>query len=714
MTPCDRLRRALAAGDQTLLADPSLRAHLAVCPTCAPALAADQALRRALAALSRPPLSPALERRLRAVAEGASSRAEPSAGRQAAPPATGDASPDSGAPRHATRLAARGSGRRDRAVAVLLLAACLAGLAFALSRLRPTPADFDATPPAPPTTLTRLPGESSPTPAAPTPWPTPRPPLPPLPRIPDEGLALPEGALVVVADEAGLLLFEGAETGRRLVENGWEEDLRVVGAKISPDGQWVSFAAQRPLATEGGGVWVIGSAGGAPRRVIDAPTLAERVPAQRTPATNWRTTLRSVHWTHDSKALLFDTYEADLEYGMDSAGNDDLWIQPVDGGEAQRLLPAGQGGDFSFSPDGRNIALVRRVTDGGSGYDSIALAPAKGGTSKELLRLAPIGTDSSWRPRPRPLWSPDSRSLFLILTKASPGRDGYADMEAPAPLIQLMLDGSYREVAPASRINVMNGFNMPLSPDGKTVALYHPLDPAVVPKAVAQSQQSSQETSAYPSDDLTPYPAPVVEPVQPDQEALMLATVGERAAVAYDLVMKGITHQLCWSPSGQRFAYDVVYPKWRIGTRNEAPREIDLAVAACHWLSDNLLLVREAKGLRILGMDGRERLLWASEDKESFTFDVHAQLAVRPTAQAEQTVEPTATKATHIPLPDGAPATTVLGANPRGTLALVASAGRYWLPDRAEGPPHGRDGRGRWQLDLRAHRLGAGAQQPRQ
>lgn len=157
--------------------------------------------------------------------------------------------------------------KRKRLVAAALLVGCLAGVTLALYRHGPAPANTDGTtqPSRKSSTLKAV--APSPSAAQATAWPTPLPPLPPLPTVVDESLALPEGVLVALRDDTGLWLHRGAEKVRKLLDSG-----RMGSFKLSPDGRWVAYE----VSTESNGwdLWVVSTASGTPKQIVDAAELA--------------------------------------------------------------------------------------------------------------------------------------------------------------------------------------------------------------------------------------------------------------------------------------------------------------------------------------------------------------------------------------------------------------------------------------------------------
>jgi len=148
----------------------------------------------------------------------------------------------------------------------------------------------------------------------------------------------------------------------------------------SPDGQWIAYASNDDGPRQ---VFKISVEGGAPQKVSDLngyrPTFSPDgkliafnytegetlqsyclkipvIPAHGgTPFYTFETDprLRSrIHFTPDGKGLAWPLFDG-------SAGN--IWIQPLAGGAPKQFTQFSLEGiaDFSFSPDGRTLALLR-------------------------------------------------------------------------------------------------------------------------------------------------------------------------------------------------------------------------------------------------------------------------------------------------------------------------------------------------------------------
>ena len=87
-----------------------------------------------------------------------------------------------------------------------------------------------------------------------------------------------------------------------------------------------------------------------------------------------------------------------IAYAADTAGNFDIWVQPIDGGQAVQLTKsAAEETQPAWSPDGRNI-VFRSERDGGGLYN----VPALGGPERQLTSFGV-----------HPNWAPDGSEIFF-------------------------------------------------------------------------------------------------------------------------------------------------------------------------------------------------------------------------------------------------------------------------------------------------------------
>jgi dipeptidyl aminopeptidase/acylaminoacyl peptidase len=113
---------------------------------------------------------------------------------------------------------------------------------------------------------------------------------------------------------------------------------RVSGATISKDGQWVAYAVSTPDMEANrsvSNIWILSTAGGAPAQITQGGR-------DNSPA-----------WSPDGKTLAFLSARD---------GSSQVYLLPMEGGEAKRLTQLSTGADlFHWSPDGKSIAFTSSV-----------------------------------------------------------------------------------------------------------------------------------------------------------------------------------------------------------------------------------------------------------------------------------------------------------------------------------------------------------------
>jgi dipeptidyl aminopeptidase/acylaminoacyl peptidase len=113
---------------------------------------------------------------------------------------------------------------------------------------------------------------------------------------------------------------------------------RVSSPEVSPDGKWVAYAVSTPDMEANRGVsniWLIAANGGDPIQITQSGRD------------------NSPSWSPDGKTLAFLSSRD---------GNSQVYLLPMDGGEAKRLTTLSTGADlFKWSPDGKSIAFTSAV-----------------------------------------------------------------------------------------------------------------------------------------------------------------------------------------------------------------------------------------------------------------------------------------------------------------------------------------------------------------
>jgi len=116
-------------------------------------------------------------------------------------------------------------------------------------------------------------------------------------------------------------------------------------------------------------------------------------------------------FAYGSHDLLFNTFI--LFDGPGLIKNDELLRIDTDTGELTTILSAGEGGDFTISPNGMQVAVVQP--------ENIALINTDGSNHyPNLLAYPPVTTYSEFRYYAQPVWAPDSSALGVAIPSPDP------------------------------------------------------------------------------------------------------------------------------------------------------------------------------------------------------------------------------------------------------------------------------------------------------
>jgi hypothetical protein len=146
-------------------------------------------------------------------------------------------------------------------------------------------------------------------------------------------------------------------------------------------------------------------------------------------------------WVYDV-ALARDRLSPDGRYYVKQGqGNNgiDLFVGPVDGGEAKRLTFVGQGKawDWAWAPDGRHIAF----TSNQEGDDDI-FAVHIWTPEDPLPKTTKLTTDGSWESDKHPSYSPDGSQIVFHSNRSGRDQLWIMDADGANPRQLLALDGN--------------------------------------------------------------------------------------------------------------------------------------------------------------------------------------------------------------------------------------------------------------------------------
>lgn len=322
---------------------------------------------------------------------------------------------------------------RKHPIHVLILATLILTLACSFGRSSPTPTQMiEATAAQPPTQHAAT---SAPQGTAESASPQPPADTPPA--------ALPAPNLRVVYTKEGNLWLWAAGEKRQITTSG-----EAYWPRISDDGQIIAFL--RPKDSFHIELWAVNADGSHERRLVsvaDLDTIGGGVRDPNAVAVN----PYHFEWLPGAHTLAFNTHQ--IFQGPGLAPLNDLNLVNADSGEITYLFLSGWGGEFAYSPDGKQVAISTPTT--------IILANADGTNYRTVLNYEPVITYSEYRYYANPRWSQDSAFLRVAIPPADP----LARPQQPISLWTIPTDGS--QPAQDGSIMAVPDFEQPVrySPD---------------------------------------------------------------------------------------------------------------------------------------------------------------------------------------------------------------------------------------------------------
>lgn len=255
--------------------------------------------------------------------------------------------------------------------------------------------------------------------------------------------------LLTYAYDGDLWIRTPNGTGQRLTTSG-----DVVDVLVSDDRSVIAYVRRSPQP-DNFEIRAISVDGGNDRQILSQQTLDSLYPLDE--MLHFQTS--QVEFVPASHSLLFNT--RGVFDGPGLLKNDDLYLLNADTGDLSLLLPRGQGGDFSISPDGKKLAITQP--------DSIAMAAIDGTHPQpDLVTFQPIITYSEYQYYPVAVWAPDSSRFGVFIPSPDPLAEDPSGTVWTIPVGGE--PGSFPPISGQAFFPQSNG-NSLLSPDMQSVAI---------------------------------------------------------------------------------------------------------------------------------------------------------------------------------------------------------------------------------------------------
>jgi Tol biopolymer transport system component len=196
----------------------------------------------------------------------------------------------------------------------------------------------------------------------------------------------------------------------------------IVSAYLSSDGQLVAFVRQHDWNNDE--IYIINTDGSNIHPLVSLADFAIMVSLpDAISAVPYR-----IAWVPGTHLLAFNTRMTFEGPGLILP--DELRLADADTTTLSVLMPQGTAGDFYYSPDGSQIALVNAT--------SISVVDADGSNRRDLLTFPYVITYSEYMYYPPVVWSPDG----TVIGAAIPASDPLLDPPDPTAIWYLPADGS--------------------------------------------------------------------------------------------------------------------------------------------------------------------------------------------------------------------------------------------------------------------------------
>ncbi|MFZ6029432.1 MAG: hypothetical protein ACOYYS_17100 [Chloroflexota bacterium] len=217
--------------------------------------------------------------------------------------------------------------------------------------------------------------------------------------------------------------IEGGGTAARSSTND------AVDVRISDDGQVIAFLRESPDDYFHQELWAANTHGAAnPRVLVSAADFDALKPDSPNPSAPGLV-IRQFEFRPGTHTLAYNT--APRFEGPGSLAYEDLRLLNVDNGMKATLFEFGQGGIFTYAPDGNQIALVKPT--------SISLVDADGSNLRpNVLTFPSVTTYSEYQYYPKPHWAADASFLRVTI----PPAEAMNEPLPPTTLWHIPTDGS--------------------------------------------------------------------------------------------------------------------------------------------------------------------------------------------------------------------------------------------------------------------------------